>query len=130
MSDFTYIARDDEIHQFIFHVAKRIQVDEFIGKFDEILLQRPSYLLIYIDSVEGGLPPMKYTMEKLRTLFKTHHPLPKIYAAYLYDSSIMGMLISMLDTLRSGAKRKLFKGNEAELAIQWLHEQKERELSL
>lgn len=130
MSDFTYTVRDDEIHQFIFIVSKRNQVDEFFKILDDVLSKNPHYLLLYIDAVQGGLPPMKYTMEKLRALFKVHQPLPKIYAVYIYDSTIMNMMISMLDTLRSGARRKLFKSNETDLAIQWLHEQKERELTL
>lgn len=129
MSDFAYIPREDGIHQFIFRSSKRAQVDEFLIILEKLLRDGNSHLFLYIDLLEGGLPPMKYTTGKLRELFKSLDTIPQMYAAYLYDNPIITVMLTILDTFRTGATRKLFKGEQEEGALQWLHEQQERVFS-
>jgi hypothetical protein len=117
------------IHCFRLNKSDRSAADQFVEKFTAIYDEaiKPGYMLVLIDLRPEGLPPISYTLNKLRLMFKDLDRSPALYGAYLYEQSmVMGLLSTFLDTLRGvNSKRKLFKGDAEEAALAWLREQAE-----
>ncbi|MFW5747991.1 MAG: hypothetical protein ACOCYT_00100 [Chloroflexota bacterium] len=121
----TYRQLDGSIHSFTFHRANRKALDAFGVKLAEIFAQHPpdECILFYVDLRPDGLPPVTYSLRTLRRIFGEIGKPPTIFAAYLYESSlIMSLLGSFMDTLRLGATRRLFHGDKDDEAIEWLLE--------
>lgn len=114
---------DGGIHRFIFHENDRHIADAFVTTLEELLREVPEgdCLLLIVDVREKGLPPVSYIYSQLRAMFLRLPHTPQMYSAYLYSASIIITLVSaFMDTLRTGAQRRLFKGGEEDEAVAWL----------
>lgn len=118
---FTYIRHADcDVHEFVFHQANRLAVDEFLVVLDPILSQAPNDrpLRVLVDLRPDGLPPINYVFPRLKAFFQKRYVFG-FRVVYLYDSStLLSMIQSFLNLLRQKTERRFMTDREAALA--WL----------
>jgi hypothetical protein len=123
MADFNHTVADGGVQVFRLNKNDRATLDAFMVKFEEVLVahREIGYIALIIDLRPRGLPPITYSIGKIRETFARVDNPPQIYAAYLYQQSfVIGLISSLLDTLRLRTTRKFFYGDREEEATQWL----------
>lgn len=116
---------ENGIHHLIFYKASRQAVDEFAAYGMMVLDKRASdeeKVMFLIDISRSGLPPVRYSVESLRTVWKDRSS-KNVRVAYLHSKSlIIALFVPVLEALRLQTQRKLFPDDAQDQAITWLLE--------
>jgi len=120
-----YIAHDDGVHEFIFHKASRKALDWHMDKLIEIRdgLPEGTTLCYLLNMVDGGMPPIRYALSRVRAASKdTPFFKDVVFACLMKDSSLIGTFGALGNSVIASSSLKFFKANEADAAHAWLRE--------
>lgn len=110
------------IHKLIIQNTTTAAVDDAIYHLKHILDEHPTdeTLHLFIDARQG-VPPLQYFFSKLRRFYNKYEQLPAIRAVYLYEDSVVLLMLQMFfNALRMNASRRFIKGGTELEAQNWL----------
>lgn len=117
---------ENGIHHLVFHKASRQAVDEFANYGMMVLDKRASdeeKVMFLIDISKSGLPPVRYSIESLRKVWKDRSS-KNVFVAYLHSKSlVIALFLPVLEALRLHTNRRLFPDSAEDQAIKWLLEE-------
>jgi len=120
-----YIAHDDGVHEFIFHKASRKALDWHMDKLVELRSGLPegTTLCYLLNMVEGGMPPIRYALSRVRAESKETPFFKDVALACLMkDSSLMGTFGALGNSVIASSSLKFFTKSEYDEARVWLRE--------
>jgi len=130
-TDYIEHQHDKGIEIYHFRQVSRAAIDEFysiampIFKSHVEQYQDNMPLFYVLDLSESGMFPVKYMMNKALTEMNKFEYRPLHFIAYVIANTQDKMLIDILSQLSArnlGHTRKIFKPDELDDAITWLHE--------
>lgn len=120
----TYIHHDNGIHEFILGDNSRQTFEDNLILLQRALdahpLREPFREILYL---QGGAPPISYTLRRTQNLLRSRAETPHIRAALLHEPGIVISLAQpFLDMLRISYSWRFFQPEQHDLAVQWLLE--------
>lgn len=110
------------VHKLILQSGSEGAIDDALVHLKRILAEHPidEPLKILVDA-RKGVPPLRYSIAKLREFYSNCEQLPHIRAAYIYeDSIVLSILQLFFKGLRMKASRRFIKGGTDIEALEWI----------